>query len=71
MISELINLRKNAIFVSKIGWFAYCYKFAERGKPKFEHNLDADRDCKRTKFGGAQSSDRDFRDRKLAKSEQF
>ena len=37
---------------------------------KFEHNLGADRDRMRTKFGGGQSRDRDFRGQKSAKSGQ-
>ena len=38
---------------------------------KFEHNLDADRECMCTKFGGAQSRDHNFRGRKSAKGGQF
>ena len=38
---------------------------------KFKHNLGADRDSMRTKFGGAQLRDRDFRGQKSAKSGQF
>ena len=38
---------------------------------KFERNLGADRRCMRTKFGSAQSRNRDFRGQKLAKSGQF
>ena len=34
---------------------------------KFEHNLDADRDRMRTKFGDAQLCDRNFRGLKSAK----
>ena len=40
---------------------------AYRGTLKFEHSLGVDRGCMRTKFGGAQLRDRDFRGRKSAK----
>ena len=66
-----LNLRKNAIFVSKVYQFAYSYEFAKRGTLKYEHKLWADRDCMRTKFGDAQSRDRDFKGQKSAKSGQF
>ena len=59
-----LNVKKAAILESKIYYFAYSYKFAERGTLKFEHNLGADRNCIHTKFEGAQSRNRDFRDRK-------
>ena len=44
---------------------------AYRRTLKFEHNVRVDRGCMRTKFGGAQSRDRDFRGRKSGKSGQF
>ena len=44
---------------------------AKRGMLKLEHDLGADRGCKRTKFGGAYSRGRDSIGRKAAKSGQF
>ena len=44
---------------------------AERRTLKFEHNVGADRGCMRTKFGGAQSRDRDSRGRKSTNVDNF
>ena len=66
--SGTLSLRKVQFLSRKFINSLIAYKFAERGTLKFEHNVDAVRDCMHTKFGGAQSRDRDFSGRKSSKS---
>ena len=60
--TDLGNLktRKTTILMLNIRYFACNKKMAARRTLQFAHNMDCDKRCMLTKFGGSQSRDQNF-----------